>query len=31
MELADFFQADGTSALPPPENAIEAIMEKLAA
>ncbi|GJE92609.1 ATP-binding protein [Phanerochaete sordida] len=31
LKLEDFFQADGTSALPPPENTIEVIMEKLAA
>ncbi|EKM49807.1 uncharacterized protein PHACADRAFT_167153 [Phanerochaete carnosa HHB-10118-sp] len=29
LTLDDFFQTDGTSALPPPENSIEAIMEKL--
>lgn len=30
LVLGDFFQADGTSALPPPDLSIEAVLEKLA-
>ena len=29
LVLSDFFQVDGTSALPPPDNSLEAVLEKL--